>query len=498
MAMQDEAQIRREKMQALREAGVDPYPVASSRSMLVGDALADFDALAEKGTEMTLAGRLLTTRLHGAILFADLADETGSVQLVVKDDTLGSESFGRFRDMIDPGDIVEASGALFKTKRGERSLDVKNWKILTKALLPLPEKWHGLQDIEKRYRERELDLLSNAEVKHRFLVRSRLISSLRRYLDAKQFIEVETPILQSVPGGANARPFITHHHALDIDLYLRIAMELHLKRLVVGGFERVYEIGRCFRNEGIDYAHNPEFTMIELYWAYASKEPYIAFLEEMLQTVVREATEGLTVVQQSGETIDFTAPYPRVTFSDAIKNACGIDIDVLKTETEVEKAAKAKKLSIDFSDCHGLGEFVDELYKKTARPKIIQPTWVFDYPAELKPLAGVHPDDPTKSTSCQLIVMGAELLNAYYHELADPVVQRVHLESQQALREQGSEVAQRIDEEFLRALEHGMPPTSGMGFGIDRLAAFLTGAPNLKEVILFPTLRPEHTTDQTV
>jgi lysyl-tRNA synthetase class 2 len=336
-----------------------------------------------------------------------------------------------------------------------------------------------------------MDILSNPEVKERFLVRSRLISALRRFLDDNAFIEVETPILQNIAGGANARPFVTHHHALDIDLYLRIATELHLKRLVVGGIEKVYEIGRCFRNEGIDYAHNPEFTMIELYWAYASKEQYISFLEEMISTIVQSSVGQRTIKQESGETIDFTAPFPRTTFRDVILDACGIDIDTLSSEKEVEDATKGKKLAIDFSNSHGFGEYVDELYKKTARPQIVQPTWVFDYPAELKPLAGVHPDDPSKSASCQLVVMGAEVVNAYYHELSNPLVQREHFEAQQALREQGSEVAQRIDESFLRALEHGMPPTSGMGFGIDRLCACITSAHSIKEVILFPTLRPE-------
>ncbi|MDQ7814716.1 MAG: lysine--tRNA ligase [Patescibacteria group bacterium] len=490
--LQDEIQVRREKLDKLKALGIEPYPVASQRDTEIAEALSEFDAWSASSKTLVLAGRLMTTRLHGSLLFADMTDGTGKIQLVVKQDTVGEESFKQFSDLIDPGDIVEANGTLFQTKRGERSLEVQGWRILSKALLPLPEKWHGLQDVEKRYREREMDLLSNPEVKARFLTRSRLISSLRHYLDERDFVEVETPILQSIPGGANARPFITHHNALDIDLYLRIAPELYLKRLVVGGFERVYEIGRCFRNEGIDYAHNPEFTMIELYWSYASKEKFIGFLEEMLVSIIQASVGRTAIAQESGETVDFATPYPRVTFREAILESCGIDIDLLKTEKEVVAAAVAKGLKLDFSECHGLGEHFDELYKKTARPKISQPTWVFDYPAELKPLAGVHPMDPTKSSSCQLVVMGAEVVNAYYHELSDPLVQRKHLEEQQGLREQGSEVAQCIDEGFLRALEHGLPPTSGMGFGIDRLVAFLTGAPNLKEVILFPTLRPQH------
>ena len=489
--MQDEVEIRRAKLDRLVSIGAEPYASATARDTSCGDAAGHFDKLSAAETRITLAGRVMTTRVHGALVFADMQDESGKLQILLKEGEISDDLFALFRDCVDPGDIVEATGMLFVTKRGEKTLNVSAWKMLSKALLPLPEKWHGLQDIEKRFRERELDLISNPDVKRRFLMRSKLIASLRRFLDERNFVEVETPILQTIPGGANARPFVTHHHALDIDLYMRIAPELYLKRLVVGGFEKVYEIGRCFRNEGIDYAHNPEFTMIELYWAYASKEGYMSFLEEMISTIVRATVGETRIVQEGGEAIDFTAPYPRVTFREAILNACGIDIDGLATEQDVIAAAKKRKLSIDFKDCHGMGEHFDELYKKTARPSIIQPTWVFDYPSELKPLAGVHPDDPTKSASCQLVVMGAEVVNAYYHELSDPLMQRAHLEAQQALREQGSEVAQRIDEEFLRALEHGMPPTSGMGFGIDRLAAFLTGAPSLKEVILFPTLRPE-------
>ncbi len=493
--MQDEAEVRRQKLDGLIAQGVDPYPSEAGRDTTCGDAMSRFDEIAAAGTTVALAGRILTTRVHGAMTFADLADETGSLQISLKEDDIGKETYEQFRDNVDPGDLIEVTGTLFTTKRGEKTLSVASWRMLAKALLPLPEKWHGLQDVEKRYREREMDLLSNPDVRHRFLVRSKIVASLRRFLDARGFIEVETPILQPIPGGANARPFVTHHHALDVDLYLRIAPELYLKRLVVGGFEKVYEIGRCFRNEGIDHAHNPEFTMIELYWAYVSKETYIAFMETLLTTAITDATGSLKVPQEDGAELDFTAPWPRTTFRDAINDACGIDIDTLKTSQDVEAAVRAKKLSVDFSDCHGLGEYFDELYKKTARLKMIQPTWVFDYPVELKPLAARSDADPQKSASAQLIVQGTELVNAYYHELHDPIEQRERLMEQQALREEGSEIAQRVDDAFLRAMEHGMPPTSGMGLGIDRFTAILTGAPNLKEVILFPTLRPEQKED---
>jgi len=489
--MLNEAQVRRKKLQTLRENGTDPYPSATDRDTTCGDTTAKFDDLTASGNQITIAGRILTIRVHGAIMFADMIDDFGGIQIALKEDKIGTESFVQFRDQIDPGDIIEASGTVFTTKRGEKTLAVNAWKVLAKALLPLPEKWYGLQDMEKRYREREMDLLSNPEVRHRFLVRSKIVTSFRKFLNERGFIEVETPMLQPIPGGANARPFITHHHALNTDLYLRIAPELYLKRLVVGGFEKVYEIGRCFRNEGIDHAHNQEFTMIELYWAYAKKEAFILFMEDMLVAAITESIGNKKISQADGTEIDFTAPWPRTTFRDAIYDACGIDIGSLKTPKDIECAATEKKMDIDFSGCHGLGEYYDELYKKSTRPGLIQPTWVFDYPIELKPLAAQSDSDAGNSASVQLIVDGAEIINAYYHELHDPIEQRRRFIDQQALREEGSEVAQQVDEPFLRAIEHGMPPTSGMGLGIDRFTAILTGAPNLKEVILFPTLKPE-------
>jgi lysyl-tRNA synthetase class 2 len=303
---------------------------------------------------------------------------------------------------------------------------------------------------------------------------------MRAFLDAQGFLEVETPVLQPIPGGANARPFVTHHNALDTDLYLRIAPELYLKRLVVGGLEKVYEVARCFRNEGIDPSHNPEFTMLELYWAYADKEAFISMIEEMLARMVKDALGT-----------DIGAPFPRLTFREAVLKETGIDIDELKNEKDVIAAVKKAKVKVDFKNCVGLGEYLDELYKKTARAKLEGPVWVFDYPVEMKPLSARVPGEPTKSASAQLVMQGAEIVNAYYHELHNPIDQRERFEHQQALAEKGSEEAQRMDTAFLEALEHGMPPTSGFGMGIDRLAAILTGSPSLKEVILFPTLRPK-------
>lgn len=485
----EERQVRLEKLQRLQALGILPYAVDPKRTTTCAETIESFDVWMQEARSLTLAGRLLTIRVHGGMMFADLVDDSGKIQITFKEDEIGTEEYARFRDLMDPGDVVEATGTLFLTRRGEKSLAVTSWRPLAKALLPLPEKWHGLQDVETRYRSRELDLLTNPEARERFLVRSRLVSSLRRFLDAARFLEVETPMLHPIPGGANARPFVTHHHALDADFYLRIAPELYLKRLIVGGFERVYEIGRCFRNEGIDHSHNPEFTMLELYWAYAEREPFMHFLETMIRTMVQEAVGSACVMLPDGE-LSFQEPFPRKTFREAILEATGIDVDNYPTKESLETVVVTKGLRIDLSGCHGMGECLDELYKKTARPMIVQPTWIMDYPAELKPLANVSPEDPTKSACAQLVVCGAEVVNAYYHELHDPLLQRERLEEQEGLAAAGSHEAQRLDEPFLEALEHGMPPTSGVGIGIDRFVSLITGAGVLKEVILFPTLRP--------
>lgn len=485
--MLDERTVRLEKLERLRALGREPYALGAGRTASVGEVLAVLDQESPNEQVQTLAGRILTIRVHGGMMFADLRDDTGNIQLVFKEGE--SEDFDIFRDTIDPADVVTATGTPMRTRRGEKSLLVSSWRILTKALLPLPDKFHGLQDIETRYRARELDLLSNPEVRERFVVRSKLVSALRRFFDDRGFMEVETPMLHPIPGGANARPFVTHHNALDADFYLRIAPELYLKRLVVGGYERVYEIGRCFRNEGIDHTHNPEFTMLELYWAYAEKEPFFALLEQMVQSMIQAAVGTTHVLHEQAELV-FSGPFPRITFREAILQATGIDIDTLHTETDVREAIAQSGLRVDLSKAHGRSECLDELYKKTGRAAIVQPTWVFDYPADMKPLANVSPEDPTKSACAQLVVLGAEVINAYYHELHNPVMQRARLEEQEALAASGSEEAQRLDLAFLEALEHGMPPTSGMGMGIDRLVSLLTNSPSLKEIILFPTLRP--------
>ena len=492
--LRPEEEIRREKRDRLRSLGMDPYSVDVNRNTMIGDAIIHFQKLSEEAKQVIFAGRVMSVRVHGGMMFADVMDISGTMQIAFKVDECGAEIFEKFRDNVDPGDIIEASGLLFVTKRGEQSLNVQAWHMLSKSLLPLPEKWHGLQDVEKRFREREMDLISNPEVRQRFIVRSLLVSSLRRFLDTHGFMEVETPMMQPIPGGASAKPFVTHHEALDIDLYMRIAPEIYLKRLLVGGFEKIYEIGRCFRNEGIDHSHNPEFTMLEMYWAYASKSAYISFLEEMVRTIVKESI-GESSVIVNGKPLEFGTPWKSVTFREAIMESCGIDINLYPDADSFVSAVKKADIAIDFSGCIGMGEYYDTLFKKTARPQIVQPTWVFDYPIEIKPLTRVNPEDPTKSACVQMVVCGTELLNVYYHELHDADLQRERLDEQQVLRDSGSDEAQWKDDAFLRALDHGMPPTSGMGLGIDRLVSIITGADSLKEVLFFPTLRPENSSD---
>lgn len=485
--MIEEVQVRLSKLERFKELGLEAYPKTHHRTATVGEVQQAFDAWSLDGREVTVAGRLSAVRIHGGLAFADVVDESGKIQLSLKQEVL-TTSFVLFCEQIDPGDIIEATGTLFTTQRGERSIAVTIWNILAKALRPLPDKWHGLQDIEARYRHRELDLISSPEVKKTFVVRSKLVQSMRRFLDERGFLEVETPMLHPIPGGANAKPFITHHNALDIDLYLRIAPELYLKRLIVGGFEKIYEVARCFRNEGIDPTHNPEFTQIELYWAYVSQD-FLQFQEQML-TYMMEAAIGSTTVTRQGVVLDFAGPWVRKTFREVIQEACGIDVNRCFTPLDVKMAVKEAGVKVDFKGCIGLGEHLDQLYKKTGRPSIVQPTWVLDYPVEMKPLANRSVNDPTKAAVAQLVVAGGEVINAYYYELNDPIDQRARFEAEEKLASAGSEEAQRIDEVFLQALEQGMPPTSGMGMGIDRLVALLTDSPSLKEVIFFPTLRP--------
>lgn len=486
MALKDEFHVRKDKADAMRSFGVNPYPSKSSRADMIGDVLSEFERRMNEGGSVTIAGRLLTTRIHGKMAFADVQDASGSIQIQLTEDKQGAEKFKAFIDLVDPADFLEVVGTLFLTKRGQQTISVDSWTVLTKALRPLPEKWHGLKDIETRYREREMDLVSNPEVREVFRVRSRVIRAFRRRLEDSGFEEVETPVLQAIAGGATARPFVTHHNALNHDFYLRIAPELFLKRCVVGGYERVYELGRQFRNEGIDWSHNPEFTSLEFYWAYQDYRGLMDYTESLLSGVVSDVL-GKTQVTFGDHQIEFAAPWPRKTFRDAVREGSGIDV---AEATDEEIASKMKELKIDLDYAKAdRGVLCDELYKEVVRKSQIQPMFIIDYPIEMEPLAKRCEDDPRFVQRFQLLAGGLELLKAY-SELNDPVDQRERFEEQDRLREAGNEEAQTIDEGFLNALEHGMPPTAGWGMGIDRFTMMIANQRSMKDVILFPTLKP--------
>jgi len=484
--MIDEEKVRRERLEKIIKSGIDPYPAKVERTHVVGDVLDNFKKLEKKKTKITLAGRLRTVRGHGGLIFAHLEDESAKIQIVLKKDELGADKHKQFTSQIDTADFIEVTGSPFVTQKGEQSILAKDYKIISKAVLPLPEKWHGLQDIEKRYRQRYLDLISNPEVKDVFRKRAEIISAIREALLEEGFLEVETPILQQIAGGATARPFKTHHNSLDTDMYLRIAPELYLKRLIVGGFEKVFEIGRNFRNEGIDWQHNPEFTSCEFYWAYKDYMEVMDFTEKMISKIVEKVNGSQKVSFREAE-IDFTAPWPRKKFHDAIMDEIGLDIDKMSDKDLIKEM---KKLNIDSDYKAGRGKLLDDLYKDVVRAKIVQPTFIYDYPIEMEPLAKKCEDNPKYVQRFQPIVYGMEILKAY-SELNDPDDQLARFEEQQKLREKGDEEAQMIDMDFVTALQHAMPPTTGWGMGIDRFVAILTNQQNLKDVILFPTLKPE-------
>jgi lysyl-tRNA synthetase class 2 len=482
----EEAAVRLEKLRSIQAAGVEAYPARTARNSTVAAALSKFEELEKSGAGLILAGRVRAVRIHGGACFVDLEDEGRKIQLHLKSDLLG-KSFDFFVANIDHGDFIEASGKCFLTKRGERSLEVADWRMLTKALKPLPAKWHGLSDIEVRYRKRYLDMVANPEVRAVVRKRSELVRGIRDFFHAEGFIEVETPILQPIAGGATAAPFITHHNALDIDLYLRIAPELYLKRMVVGGFNKVFEIARCFRNEGIDHLHNPEFTQVEFYQAYADYNDLMGLTERLLPELVMRVNGSLKV-EYDGHSIDFTAPYPRVSFRDSLIQFGRIDLEDYPDRASLAKAADAKGVRVESSDDRG--KIMDNLFKKLVRPKIVNPTFVINHPIELSPLAKKMPGSDKYVERFQLLVAGGTELTNAFSELNDPIDQRARFEEQEKLREAGDVEAQHLDEDFIEALSVGMPPTAGFGMGIDRLAALLTNSHNIKEVIVFPTMRP--------
>ncbi len=486
--MIEEEGVRRSRLERLKLAGNDPYPARVERTHTVAKFGQHFDALLADLTVVTMAGRMRTIRKHGGLTFAQLEDGSGTIQIAIRRDHVGEETYAFFHDTADMGDFVEAKGTAFVTKTGQQTLDVQSYRIVTKTLLPMPEKWHGLSDTEIRYRQRYLDLLANEQVRSIFRTRARIVTTIRAYLDRHGCLEVDTPVLQIVPGGASARPFRTHHNALDADMYLRVAPELYLKRCVVGGFERVYEVARCFRNEGIDHSHNPEFTQVEGYLAYMDYEQLMAFLEEMLREVIVACGLDPAAVPFKGNLLNFADAWPRITFRDAILSHAKIDIEDYPDRESVAK--QAAKMGVPVATTDGHATIVDNIYKNFVRPNIIQPTYLIDYPVEISPLAKRKTSDPRYVEMFQLVYGGGVENIKAFSELNDPLDQEERFRQQQAARDGGDEEAQFGDDDYVVALKHGMPPTAGFGIGIDRLAATLTDSHNLKEVILFPTLKP--------
>lgn len=479
----DHMAVRRRKLERLRERGVDPFGGRYERTHAAAEVVSSFSQL--EGTSVRVAGRLVGLRTHGKVTFADLQDLSGRIQLYARVDDLGSDGYEDFLD-LDLGDIVGAEGEVFRTRKGEISIHVRRWTLLTKSLRPLPAQWYGLKDVELRYRQRYVDLVVNEDSRRRALARSRIIATIRRFLDERGFIEVETPVLHSVYGGAAARPFVTHHNALDMDLYLRIALELHLKRLIVGGLERVYEIGRVFRNEGISTRHNPEFTMLELYQAYGDYTDMMTMTEELVAEAARAVTGGTQVTYQ-GRELDFTPPWRRLRFPDALRDAAGVEVEEVADDAGARRVAA--RLGLEMDKPPTPAAVFDELIDRYIQPALVQPTFLYDYPIALSPLAKRIPDQPLLTYRFEAIVVGNELANAF-SELNDPDDQRERFRQQLELRRQGDEEAHVMDEDFVQALEYGMPPTGGLGIGIDRLTMLLTDAASIRDVILFPLLRP--------
>jgi lysyl-tRNA synthetase class 2 len=488
----DESELlaeRRRKLERLREAGIDPFPESFHERTPVERVLQRHSVLkeAEEATETyRLAGRLMARRGHGKAAFLDLEERSGRIQLHARQDVLGVEPFTQLVG-LDLGDLIGVEGVPFRTKRGELSLRVDRWQLLAKSLRPPPEKYHGLTDVELRYRHRELDLIANPEARELFELRTKVVAEVRRFLDDRGFMEVETPVLQPLYGGALARPFTTHHNALDRTLYLRIATELYLKRLIVGGLEKVYELGKDFRNEGVSHKHNPEFTMLETYEAYADYHDVAAMCEELVSHVARE-TLGRTTIEVDGNTFDLAPPWRRVSLHGAIAEATGIDIRVSKDRDILIAAMRRSGIDVEPEAGTGWGKLVDGLLSKHVEPKLTEPTLVLDYPTELSPFARSHRSEEGLVERFEGFVGGIEIANAF-SELNDPDEQRRRLEQQRQLQEAGDEEAQPFDEDYVQALEYGMPPTGGLGLGIDRLVMLLSGKYSLREVILFPALR---------
>ncbi|WP_294388543.1 lysine--tRNA ligase [uncultured Clostridium sp.] len=485
----EQERLRREKLVQLQQEGKDPFDVYKVNRTHSSQQVKDnFETL--EGKEVTVAGRIMSKRGQGKVVFSDIHDRDGKIQLFIKIDEVGEEALKQYKTN-DLGDWVACTGEVFKTKTGEISVKAKTLELICKSLKPLPEKWHGLKDPDLRYRQREVDIITNPEVKTTFMKRSQIIKGIREFLDNRGFLEVETPMLATIAGGASARPFITHHNTLDLDMYLRIAPELYLKRCIVAGFEKVYELGRTFRNEGMSVRHNPEFTMIELYQAFADYNDMMELTENMVAEVCKKVN-GTTKVTYQGTEIDFMPPWRRITMVDAVKEYAGVDFKEIKSNEEAQAIAKEKHLEFPKPlNTVTKGEVLNALYEEFCEEHMIQPTFIIDYPVEISPLTKKKRGDEMFTERFEGFVFGRELCNAY-SELNDPIVQRERFAQQEKERELGDDEAYMIDEEFMSALETGMPPTGGLGIGIDRLIMFLTDSASIRDVILFPTMKPQN------
>ncbi|NJN31184.1 MAG: lysine--tRNA ligase [Synechococcales cyanobacterium RM1_1_8] len=493
---------RLEKVEQLRQAGHNPYAYRWKSTHSAAELQAKYAEL-ENGTEVevevAIAGRINNRRVFGKLAFFTLQDETGQIQLFLDKKKIqgamgeaNPQAFSQLTSLTDAGDFIGVRGSIRRTDKGELSVSADHYEILTKSLLPLPDKWHGLTDIEKRYRQRYVDLIVNPEVRETLRRRAKITAGIRRYLDEQGFIEIETPVLQTETGGAAAKPFVTYHNATEMEMYLRIATELHLKRLIVGGFEKVFELGRVFRNEGVSTRHNPEFTSIEIYQAYADYDDMMALTEALIVDAAEKVIGSLEVDYQ-GEPINLQAPWKRITMHDAVQEATGLDFAAITNLDEAKAAAKAAGIQ-GCGDLTSIGKILNEAFEQKVEARLIQPTFITDYPVEISPLAKPHRSKPGLVERFELFIVGRETANSF-SELTDPVDQRQRLEAQAAAKAAGDEEANDVDEDFLTALEYGMPPTGGLGIGIDRLVMLLTNSPSIRDVIAFPLMRPERVTD---
>ncbi|MCP4631503.1 MAG: lysine--tRNA ligase [candidate division Zixibacteria bacterium] len=481
----DIIQHRYDKLEKIKEAGFEAFPYSFNRTHLSSQIIDNFEEYEESEETVSTAGRLISIRGHGKSSFSHILDGDGKIQIYVKFDLVGEEKFNLFK-LLDVGDFIGVTGKVFRTKTGEITVKAEDITILSKSLYPLPEKWHGLADKEIRYRQRYLDLISNPEVMEVFIKRAEIIRAIREFLDGECFLEVETPILQPIYGGGFARPFVTHFNALDMQVYLRIADELYLKRLIIGGIERVYEFCKDFRNEGIDRSHNPEFSMVELYCAYWDYNDMMECYERMIEYVANKIN-GSTDIVHGENRISLKSPFKRMTMLDSIKEKTGIDLE----GTDFEKAKElAKGLGVDVENKLNWGKIVEEIFGEKVQPDLIQPTFITDFPADISPLAKPHRSKPGFSERYEIYINGEEMGNAF-SELNDPQIQRVKFEELQSLREKGDDEVPPLDEDFLHAMEYGMPPTAGLGFGLDRMVMLMTNSHSIRDVILFPMMRPE-------